>query len=79
MIAPLCSAIRLKAFGPADRIGLLSDQAALSRAGLLDPALYLQVGSQRGEAGIGWVGRKPILYPGACLQIFRGDLSSTCS
>lgn len=59
MIAPLCSAIRDKAFGAADRIGLLSDQAALSRAGMLDPALYLQVGPRHRGAGVDWVGVGP--------------------
>ena len=31
MISPLCAAIAAKAFPAADRIGLLSDQAALSQ------------------------------------------------
>lgn len=43
MISPLCAAITAKAFPAADRIGLLSDQAALSRAGRLDPAKYLEL------------------------------------
>lgn len=60
MIPPLCSAIQTKAFGAADRIGLLSDQAALSRAGMLDPALYLQVSSLHPDVGLGgWGGDNP--------------------
>ena len=43
MIPALCEAVKAKAVGAADRIGILSDQAALTKAGLLDPALYLQV------------------------------------
>ena len=41
MIPALCEAVKAKAVGAADRIGILSDQAALTKAGLLDPALYM--------------------------------------
>ena len=42
MIPALCEAVKAKAVGAADRIGIPPDQAALTRLGL-DPALYLQV------------------------------------
>ena len=43
MMPAFAEAIRRRELPPADRIGLLSDAAALSRAGDLDFALYLEV------------------------------------
>ena len=43
MIPNLGDAVRKKIIPAADRIGLLSDQSALARAGQLDPVRYLEV------------------------------------
>ena len=43
MMTPLCAAIKSQDISAADRIGFLSDQAALCRAGLLDPARCLHI------------------------------------
>uniref|UniRef100_A0A7S4F5X8 Aminopeptidase n=2 Tax=Chrysotila carterae TaxID=13221 RepID=A0A7S4F5X8_CHRCT len=43
MVPNLASAVRTKSICAADRIGLLSDYAALARAGRVDPASYLEL------------------------------------
>ena len=43
MVPALARAVAAKALPPIDRIGVLSDHAALAKAGKLDPTLYLEV------------------------------------